>query len=270
MRPGDQPGRVLTTALTSASSLQTGVLVLATFRFLTRFLRIDFRRTESKDYLPGSRTGDHPIGEQLNSLSHPVARFFALFSVILAGMLGASAAQAAGTPDLQLAATSSSPLYGQTGTASSSAALANGQPKGYNLSFRAVLPAGISYSGGAEFPPQVINNAPAAGQTTLIFSNISDLIANSTQPVALEPGPRPEHLRSRRHLRRLLGGVRQYGSALRAEIRRLRHRRSRAPTPVPPPRLRPRPSRRSRSPSPSPAGRARSSAEFTTTRRSTR
>jgi uncharacterized repeat protein (TIGR01451 family)/fimbrial isopeptide formation D2 family protein len=118
-------------------------------------------------------------------VSNPVARFLALFAVLAVGLLGASSAQAAGTPDVQLAASASSPLYGQSGSASAAAALANGQPKGYNLSFRAVLPAGISYAGGAEFPPQVINNAPSAGKTTLIFSNISDLVANSTQPVAL-------------------------------------------------------------------------------------
>ena len=115
-----------------------------------------------------------------------MTRILALFALILAGLLAAPAAQAAGTPDLQLAAGSSSPLYGQGGSASSAAALADGQPKGYNLSFRAVLPAGISYTGGAEFSPQVISNAPAAGQTTLIFSNISDLVANSTQSVALD------------------------------------------------------------------------------------
>jgi len=121
----------------------------------------------------------------MNSGSKPVIRFVVLFAVLMAGMLGAQAAQAAGTPDLQLASTSDSPLYGQSSGASAAAALANGQPKGYNLSFRAVLPAGITYTGGAAFPPQVINNAPTAGKTTLIFSNISDLVANSTQAVAL-------------------------------------------------------------------------------------
>ena len=94
--------------------------------------------------------------------------------------------KAAGTPDLQLGSASNSPLYGQTGSASSSAALGNGQPKGYNLSFRAVLPAGITYTGGAEFPPQVISDKPSTGETTLIFQNISDLVANSQQGIALD------------------------------------------------------------------------------------
>lgn len=103
----------------------------------------------------------------------------------MAGLFGAQVASAAGTPDLQLAATSGNPLYGQSSSASSAAALGNGQLKGYNLSFRAVLPDGITYAGGAEFPPQVINNKPAVGQTTLIFQNVSDLVANSQQGILL-------------------------------------------------------------------------------------
>ncbi len=71
-------------------------------------------------------------------------------------------------------------------SASGTAALGNGQPKGYNLSFRAVLPAGITYTGGAEFPPQVISDKPSTGETTLIFQNISDLVANSQQGIALD------------------------------------------------------------------------------------
>ena len=56
-----------------------------------------------------------------------------------------------------------------------------GQPYGYNLSFRDVLPAGVSYvPGSAPVQPRVIANAPAAGQTTLIFENVSDLSPGST------------------------------------------------------------------------------------------
>ncbi len=56
-----------------------------------------------------------------------------------------------------------------------------GQPYGYNLSLRDVLPAGISYvPGSASVEPRVIQNAPAAGQTTLIFDNVSDLSPGSS------------------------------------------------------------------------------------------
>lgn len=117
----------------------------------------------------------------------PVARFavrlLALCAVLGLGLFTVSTAQAAGTPNLALSANASSPLYGETGSVSVTASLPGGEPKGYNLSFRVVLPAGISYAGGAQYAPQVINNAPSTGKTTLIFSNISDLVANSSQSV---------------------------------------------------------------------------------------
>jgi uncharacterized repeat protein (TIGR01451 family)/fimbrial isopeptide formation D2 family protein len=92
-------------------------------------------------------------------------------------------ASASGTPDLQLAASSSSPLYGEDGSVSATASLGPGQPSGYNLSFRAVLPPGISYGGGSPIAPTIINDAPTPGETTLIFSNVSDLFANSEQGI---------------------------------------------------------------------------------------
>ncbi len=117
----------------------------------------------------------------------PIARFavrlLALCAVLGLGLFTVSTAQAAGTPNLALSANAGSPLYGETGTVSMTASLPAGEPKGYNLSFRVVLPAGISYDGGAAYAPQVINDAPAPGKTTLIFSNISDLVANSQQAI---------------------------------------------------------------------------------------
>ena len=117
----------------------------------------------------------------------PVARFavrlLALCAVLGLGLVTVSTAQAAGTPNLALSANASSPLYGEDGTVSMTASLPAGEPKGYNLSFRVVLPAGISYNGGAAYAPEVINNAPTTGKTTLIFSNISDLVANSQQAI---------------------------------------------------------------------------------------
>ncbi|MBK5233234.1 MAG: DUF11 domain-containing protein [Thermoleophilia bacterium] len=44
-------------------------------------------------------------------------------------------------------------------------------------------PASVSYAGGALYAPQIISNAPTTGKTTLIFSNISDLVANSNQAI---------------------------------------------------------------------------------------
>src|SRR5918999_940108 len=59
-------------------------------------------------------------------------------------------------------------LYGDPSTVTLRVANPSGQPYGYNLSLRDVLPAGISYvPGSAEVEPRIINNAPGAGQTTL-------------------------------------------------------------------------------------------------------
>lgn len=110
-------------------------------------------------------------------------RFALLLAVLAGGLSLISSAQAAGTPDLQVSAKASSPLYGETGTVSLTASLANGQPKGYNLSFRVVLPKGINYAGGGEYAPTVVANRPTSGETTLLFNNISDLVANSSQGV---------------------------------------------------------------------------------------
>lgn len=106
---------------------------------------------------------------------------FAFLAVLAGGVIATAPAQAAGNPDLAIGASASSPLYGETGTVSVTASLPDGQPKGYNLAFRVVLPQGISYAGGAEFSPAVIANQPATGKTTLLFNNISDLVANSSQ-----------------------------------------------------------------------------------------
>jgi len=122
----------------------------------------------------------------LNSVSRVVFRIVAVAALLFAGLFAASSAQAAGTPDLQLSASSSNPLYGENGNVSVTAALGSGQPKGYNLSFRVVLPAGISYAGGAAYAPTVLSNSPTTGKTTLIFSNISDLVEDSSQSVSFQ------------------------------------------------------------------------------------
>jgi uncharacterized repeat protein (TIGR01451 family)/fimbrial isopeptide formation D2 family protein len=120
----------------------------------------------------------------LNPSSRALIRILALIAVLAGGLFATSTVQAAGNPDLAISANASSPLYGETGTVSVTASLPSGQPKGYNLSFRVVLPAGVSYAGGAEYAPSVISNSPTAGKTTLLFINVSDLVADSSQNVS--------------------------------------------------------------------------------------
>lgn len=102
-----------------------------------------------------------------------------------------AAARAAGTPSISMTkSTSGSILFGNQSSVTLTATNPSGQPRGYNLSFRDVLPVGVSYvggsgsGGGVAATPQVIANAPAAGQTTLIWSNLSDLSAASAFSVS--------------------------------------------------------------------------------------
>jgi large repetitive protein len=105
----------------------------------------------------------------------------------------AAAAQAA--PSITLTPGGDSEvLYGDQATVKLTAFNPSGQPKGYNLSFRAVLPTGVSYvpgSGPAGVPATVLNNQPAAGQTTVIFQNVSDLSANSSYDLTFKVSHNP-------------------------------------------------------------------------------
>jgi fimbrial isopeptide formation D2 family protein/uncharacterized repeat protein (TIGR01451 family) len=72
-----------------------------------------------------------------------------------------------------------------------------GQKRGYNLTFRDVLPKGVAYvPGSAHLPgssesvaPLVLENQPAVGMTTLIFENVADLSANSDYVLGYEVEP---------------------------------------------------------------------------------
>jgi large repetitive protein len=107
-----------------------------------------------------------------------------------------STALAASSPAITIASgVPATVLYGGQASVSMTAANPAGQPPGYNLSFRDVLPAGVSYAAGSsridgqDIEPQVIANAPAAGQTTLIWSNVSDLSASSSNTVSYRVSP---------------------------------------------------------------------------------
>ncbi len=104
----------------------------------------------------------------------------ALLTVLAPSMAGAN-----GSPNISLnKATSGKVLYGEDSTVTLKVSNPAGQPTGYNLSFRDVLPAGITYVANSApanvGEPQVFNNAPGPGQTTLIWSNIADLTPNSS------------------------------------------------------------------------------------------
>ncbi|WP_244930731.1 isopeptide-forming domain-containing fimbrial protein [Nocardioides sp. W7] len=118
----------------------------------------------------------------------------ALVSGMLAvttALLGAAPAQAAGSPDLQLSGgPAADVLYGETVPVALTASLPAGAPKGYNLAYRFVLPAGTSYVGASAGEeagePTVLADAPTSGKTTLIWPNTYDLVANASHTLAFE------------------------------------------------------------------------------------
>jgi uncharacterized repeat protein (TIGR01451 family)/fimbrial isopeptide formation D2 family protein len=118
---------------------------------------------------------------------------------------------ASGTPDLSLSESApQTVLYGTDASVSLTAGNPSGGDWGYNLSFEDVLPAGVSYVTGTTTPatvgdPQILLNEPATNQTTLTWSNVSDLspgssytlgfqLAAATDTVAGEDPPPPYFL----------------------------------------------------------------------------
>src|SRR5437870_452156 len=103
--------------------------------------------------------------------THPL-RALAVAALLLQLLLCAGA-RAEGSPAITLSVEGpSSLLYGARASVRLNAANPAEQPYGYNLSYRAVLPEGISYvsgsskANGSSFAnPKVIVNAPASGQT---------------------------------------------------------------------------------------------------------
>jgi fimbrial isopeptide formation D2 family protein/uncharacterized repeat protein (TIGR01451 family) len=114
-----------------------------------------------------------------------------LAALCVAGLLAAAPARAAGTPDLQLAGgPDATVLYGDAVPVALTASLPAGAPKGYNLAYRAVLPAGVHYAAGsageADGEPRILANAPSTGRTTLIWENVGDLVASASHTLAFE------------------------------------------------------------------------------------
>jgi uncharacterized repeat protein (TIGR01451 family) len=103
--------------------------------------------------------------------------------MFLACLVLAPAAHAASSPNITLAQPAATVLFGEQQTVSLTAANPVGEPTGYNLTYRVVLPPGVSYvNDPALYPtaPTQIVNQPGTNQTTLIFDNVSDLSPGSS------------------------------------------------------------------------------------------
>lgn len=108
--------------------------------------------------------------------------------------LGTGPALAAGVPDIGMSKEAPERVpYGASSEVSIAATNGSGQPYGYNLSFRDVLPAGVFYvpGSGSVGDPQIIPGQPGPGETTLIWSNVADLSPGSSFSVDYQVGHNP-------------------------------------------------------------------------------
>ncbi len=98
-------------------------------------------------------------------------------SLVFAAPL-APPAMAAGTPDISLSVgADGQTLHGDATEVMLTASNPTGTD-GFNLSYRVVLPVGVSFADGP-VSPVVAADVPAPGETTLFFENVSDLLANN-------------------------------------------------------------------------------------------
>ncbi|HEX3738060.1 MAG TPA: isopeptide-forming domain-containing fimbrial protein [Solirubrobacterales bacterium] len=126
-----------------------------------------------------------------------VIRSFRLRAALLLGVAAAltlapaALAQAANSPAITVTdGAPTSVLNGSEVPVSLTAADPTGEPYGYNLAFRYVLPAGVSYVAGSETTeagePQILANAPHSGETTLIWHNVDDLSPASSRTISFK------------------------------------------------------------------------------------
>jgi uncharacterized repeat protein (TIGR01451 family)/fimbrial isopeptide formation D2 family protein len=117
--------------------------------------------------------------------------------LIALGVVGLplSSAQAASSPSITMSsnAPTSVLLAGQAGY-SLTVHNPTGQVAGFNVSFRDVLAAGVSYVAGSTSPtdagePTIVANKPSAGQTTLIWRNVGDVQAGGDLTLGFKATP---------------------------------------------------------------------------------
>jgi uncharacterized repeat protein (TIGR01451 family)/fimbrial isopeptide formation D2 family protein len=95
--------------------------------------------------------------------------------------------QAAGTPDITLTKTAAArTVIGDDTAITLRACNPSGPGNGYNLSLRDIVPAGLALVSASPAPTRTVANQPAAGQTTLIWENVSDLLLGSCSQVTYQ------------------------------------------------------------------------------------
>ena len=110
------------------------------------------------------------------------------FAIAVAGMavVPSRPATAAGSPDVSLSVgMAGETLYGASTPVTLTVTNLTAT-NGYNLSYRAVLPAGVSASGFSVAPTRTVANQPNPGETTIIWENVSDTIAGTTVSISFD------------------------------------------------------------------------------------
>ena len=64
---------------------------------------------------------------------------------------------------------------------------------GYNLSFRDVIPSGLALTSATPAPTRTVANQPTAGATTLIWENVSDLLAGACNSITYGIDTNPDN-----------------------------------------------------------------------------
>ena len=156
---------------------------------------------------------------------------FLLGAVAALALLVPAVASAAGEPNISLEKIA--PEQALIGTQQSVTLLAKnpaGQPRGYNLTFRDVLPEGVTYvPGSASVSPRILEDAPAEGETTLLFENVADLSADSEYALSykVEPSTTIFKITGEPHLRKPRRRLRQPQTAEKTDGERERRNRLR-------------------------------------------
>ena len=146
----------------------------------------------------GRRLAAIPVA--LAAIPVALAALAASLVVSVAGVIldpNAAPVSALGTPDIVV--TKSAPsrtLIGATSTITLRACNPLGQPNGYNLSFRDIVPSGLALASATPSPTRTVANQPLAGQTTLIWENVSDLLTGACTSITYGIDTNPDNVLS--------------------------------------------------------------------------
>ncbi len=154
-------------------------------------------------HAPTSRRARHarPDRPRRHLAAIPVALTTLAVSLVVsvAGVIvdpSAAPVIAAGTPNIVVTKTADArTLIGATTTVTLQACNPT-LTDGFNLSYRDVIPTGLALTAATPAPTRIVANQPVAGATTLIWENVSDLLAGSCNSVTYGIDTNPDNVLS--------------------------------------------------------------------------